>query len=210
MLLGIELLGEWRMKPEMIPNLIIRARNGDQDAVGELLEHYRGYLRVIAQRIIGERLGTRLDASDIVQQTCISAFGNIEDFGGGDADQFLAWLRTIHERNVKNALRDHVGAKKRSVTSENSMASVVEAIGGIAIDESSPSQRLMRGEQAVQLARALQKLPEDQREAVRLRYLEGWSLAQISQHTGKTKFSVAGLVKRGLMSLRKKLRKEDD
>jgi RNA polymerase sigma-70 factor (ECF subfamily) len=196
--------------PDMISSeMIDRARAGDQNALGKLLEHHRGYLRVIAERMIGGRLRSRLDASDIVQQTCLSAFGNIQEFEGDDASEFLAWLRTIHERNVKNALRDHVGAQKRSVTREKSMESEVEIAGPMAIEKSSPSQRMMLGEQAVQLAQALQHLPEDQREAVRLRYLEGWSLARISEFTGRTKFSVAGLVKRGLLSLRKHLRTEN-
>ena len=64
----------------------------------------------------------------------------------------------------------------------------------------------MQGEQSVYLAAALQKLPEDQREAVRLRYLEGWSLTQIAEHTGRTKHSIAGLLKRGLIILRNHLK----
>lgn len=188
--------------------LLDRARSGDRDALGELLEHHRSYLRVIAMRIIGQRLGNRLDASDIVQQTCLSVFGKIQDFVGNGADDFAAWLRTIHERNVKNALRDHVGAQKRSVTREQSMEHGEMIVDGLAVEQSSPSQRLMQGEQAVRLAAALQYLPDDQREAVRLRYLEGWSLTQISEFTQRTKFSVAGLVKRGLITLRKHLRKE--
>ena len=189
-------------------DLIHRACTGDRDALGELLEHHRGYLRVIAQRIIGQRLGNRLDASDIVQQTCMSAFGNIEGFVGETADEFVAWLRTIHERNVKNALRDHIGTQKRSISREQSIEGDEAIAARVSIEQSSPSQRMMMGEQAVRLAEVLQHLPDDQREAVRLRYLEGWSLAQISEHMGRTKFSIAGLVKRGLIALRKHLRTE--
>ncbi len=189
-------------------DLIHRACTGDRDALGELLEHHRGYLRVIAQRIIGQRLGNRLDASDIVQQTCMSAFGNIEGFVGETADEFVAWLRTIHERNVKNALRDHIGTQKRSISREQSIEGDEAIAARVSIEQSSPSQRMMMGEQAVRLAEVLQHLPDDQREAVRLRYLEGWSLAQISEHMGRTKFSTAGLVKRGLIALRKHLRTE--
>jgi RNA polymerase sigma-70 factor (ECF subfamily) len=194
--------------PDVRSQLLARARSGDPDALGELLEHHRGYLRVIAERIIGRRLGNRLDVSDIVQQTCLSAFGKIEDFQGVDAEEFLAWLRIIHERNVKNALRDHVGAQKRSVNRETPQDGEFPLAAALASEESSPSQRMMLGEQAIRLAQALQLLPDDQREAVRLRYLEGWPLARIAEYTGRTKFSVAGLVKRGLISLRKHLRND--
>ncbi len=191
-----------------VRTLISRARDGDRDALGRLLEHHRPYLKLLARRIIGERLASRLDESDVVQQTCLSAFGRIEGFEGDEPDQFVAWLRTIHEHNVRNVLRDHVSAQKRTVNREQGLEGddVVREI--VPSQQSSPSQRLMQGERAVRLAAALQKLAPDQREAVRLRYLEGWSLAEISEHTGRTKHSIAGLIKRGLSRLRKELRDE--
>lgn len=191
-----------------VRTLISRARDGDRDALGRLLEHHRPYLKLLARRIIGERLASRLDESDVVQQTCLSAFGRIEGFEGDEPDQFVAWLRTIHEHNVRNVLRDHVSAQKRTVNREQGLEAddVVREIGPS--QQSSPSQRLMQGERAVRLAAALQTLAPDQREAVRLRYLEGWSLAEISEHTGRTKHSIAGLIKRGLSGLRKELREE--
>lgn len=174
--------------------------------MGQLLEHHRPYLKLLARRIIGEQLASRLDESDIVQQTCLSVFGRIEGFDGDDPDQFVAWLRTIHENNVRNVLRDHVSTQKRSVNRELALETDVGVHEIAPSQQSSPSQRLMQGEQAVRLAAALQKLSPDQREAVRLRYLEGWSLAEISEHTDRTKHSIAGLIKRGLSSLRKELR----
>ena len=58
---------------------------------------------------------------------------------------------------------------------------------------------------AIRLAQALETLPEDQREAVRLRYLEGQSLAEIVDHMSKSKDAVASLLKRGMRNLRKQL-----
>ena len=66
----------------------------------------------------------------------------------------------------------------------------------------------MRGERAAKIARALQTLPEAQREAVRLRHLEGCSLAQIAERLGRTEAATAGLLKRGLAKLREKLKDE--
>ncbi len=188
--------------------LLQRARAGDRDALGELLQHHRAFLKLITQRTLGPRLGGRLDDSDIIQQTCMSVFGNIKQFGGDQPNEFVAWIRTIHERNVKNAVRDHVGAQKRSITKEEVWDDVPPE-GTLPKDrKSSPSQRVLRGEQAVRLAAALQGLADDQREAVRLRYLEGWSLEQIAEHMDRSKHSVAGLVKRGLIKLRQVFKNE--
>jgi RNA polymerase sigma-70 factor (ECF subfamily) len=189
-----------------VRTLISRARDGDRDALGQLLEHHRPYLKLLARRMIGERLASRLDESDIVQQTCLSVFGRIGGFESDEPDQFVAWLRTIHEHNVRNVVRDHVWAQKRTIYREQAMEADDGVREIVPSQQSSPSQRLMHGERAVRLAAALQKLAPEQREAVRLRYLEGWSLAEISEQTGRTKHSIAGLIKRGLGRLRKELR----
>ena len=66
----------------------------------------------------------------------------------------------------------------------------------------SPSRRVMREEAALAMLDALAQLPENQAEAVRLRYMEGLSLAEICERMGKTEMAAAGLLKRGLRKLR--------
>ena len=71
--------------------------------------------------------------------------------------------------------------------------------------QSSPSSRAMRGEAAVRLAQAMDRLPTDQCEAIRLRYLEGSSLTQIATEMQRSEVAAAGLLKRGLRGLRSDL-----
>jgi RNA polymerase sigma-70 factor (ECF subfamily) len=73
----------------------------------------------------------------------------------------------------------------------------------------SPSQKAIRGEDAERLSRALAALPDDQREAVRLRHLEGCALAEIAQRLGRTPAATAGLIKRGMKTLRRELHRDD-
>lgn len=63
----------------------------------------------------------------------------------------------------------------------------------------------MRGEAVVELAESMSKLPASQQEALRLRYMEGWTLKKIAEHMQKTEMAVAGLLKRGLQGLREDL-----
>jgi RNA polymerase sigma-70 factor (ECF subfamily) len=60
----------------------------------------------------------------------------------------------------------------------------------------------MRGENAVRLAKALARLPEDQAEAVRMRHLDGWTLERIADRMGKTDTAIASLLYRGMKNLR--------
>ena len=187
--------------------LIRRARQGNEDALGRLLDGHRAYLKMLAQRSIGGRLEARVDASDLVQQTFLSAFRHIQEFVGDDEAQFVAWLRKIHQQNIHDTIRRNVHAQKRSIANEQSLDdSQLDELGMGSGSAASPSQRAMQGEQAVQLANALQTLPEDQREAVRLRHLEGCSLAQLAEHFKRSEAAVAALLKRGLENLRKRLR----
>jgi RNA polymerase sigma-70 factor (ECF subfamily) len=70
---------------------------------------------------------------------------------------------------------------------------------------SSPSQRVARREQAVVLADMLGRLPEDYREVVILRHLEGLSFPQVARRMGRTLDSVKKLWARALAQLRDSL-----
>jgi RNA polymerase sigma-70 factor (ECF subfamily) len=107
------------VEPEAVNReLIDRARAGDPAALGELLQNYRGYLWGLADRMLDDRAAARLDASDIVQQTCLSVHKQITEFEGQDPAQFAAWLRQIHERNIRNAARNQLHAGKRAIDRE--------------------------------------------------------------------------------------------
>jgi RNA polymerase sigma-70 factor (ECF subfamily) len=183
---------------------ISQAREGDPQALGELLEQHRGYLKVLAQRILEGKLRARLDASDAVQKTCLEAQKAIKDFRGVTPAVFLVWLREIHEGNLLNLIREHF-AQKRNVKRER--AATAEEVDSIIADavQSTPSQRVLRDENAVHLASALEKLPPDQREAVRLRYFEGQTIREVALAMDRSEKAAGALIMRGLAALRKLL-----
>lgn len=189
--------------------LIEEALQGNQDAIGQLLDRHRPYLKILTQRAVDGRLQSRIGDSDLVQQTCLSAIKNFEKFDGKDVAQFVAWLRTIHERNIQDTIRKHLGADKRSIVKERSPAAGEIDQGLFHLKTLSPSQRVMQAEEAVRLAEVMSSLPEDQREAVRLRHLEGWSLVELEKHFDRSETAVASLIKRGLENLRKQLKHEE-
>lgn len=179
-----------------------RAKQGDEAALGQLLDEFRPYLRLLAVRALDDRMAGRIDASDVVQQTYLSAVRRFKEFTGDDVEGLIGWLRVIHEHNLVDTARRHLEAERRSVHREESDA----APDQLAVEElTSPSHRLMMGEKAVELARWLSTLPEDQGEAVRLRYLDGKSIEEIAGQLGKTKRSVANLLHRGLAAMRSRL-----
>jgi RNA polymerase sigma-70 factor (ECF subfamily) len=186
-----------------------QARQGDREALGRLLEAQRAALHRLAERQLDERIAVRVDASDVIQQTFLEAHRSFPQFAGRDARDLAAWVQGILDHKVAAAIRDHTLLQKRTVRRERSMDDSragkgplkQELDGGL----SSPSQKVMRGEEAERLTQALAALPDDQREAVRLRHLEGWALADIARHLGRTPAATAGLIKRGMQTLRRRL-----
>lgn len=182
-------------------DLIRRARAGDQAALGQLLASYREQLRTQADQTLDPRVKVRLDASDLVQQTCLSAINQIEHFVGEDAAQFGAWLRKIHERNILNAVRQQRETLARTVVRNEPLPDSGLEDGGLA----TPSQLAMRQEEAARLEAALAQLPPAQRDVLRLRYLLGHTLEQVSGELGITREAVVWQMQLGLKQLRRLL-----
>jgi RNA polymerase sigma-70 factor (ECF subfamily) len=193
--------------------LLEHARQGDREALGQLLQAQRAALHRLAERQLIGRIAVRVDASDIIQQTFLEAHRSFRQFAGADARELAAWLQRILDHKVAVAIRDHTILQKRNLRRDQS---IDDSHGGLAslkqqLDAglSSPSQKAIRGEEAQRLAKALTVLPDDQREAVRLRHLEGWALADIARHLGRSPAATAGLIKRGMQILRRQLRRDD-
>ena len=183
----------------------------DDSATG--LEQFRGYLYVLARLHMGPRLQAKLDASDVVQQTMVQAVAGLDQFRGASEAQTAAWLRQILARCLANLARDH-RRQKRDVTRERSLEVALDQSASrlevfLAADQSSPSHKAQRKEQMLQVADALAGLPEAQREAVVLHHLENRTLAEVGRHLDRTPAAVAGLIKRGLRTLRLKFEEPD-
>ncbi len=190
------------------------AKAGDNEHLGRLLEDYRGYMFMLAHRYLSEKLRRRIDPADLVQVTFLEAKRDWSQFRGTTAGECAAWLRLILKNNVATAVAREITSQKRSLNREISFAagsqedSAAQWIGQLPGSTTSPSRRAMRAESVQQLFEALHSIPETQAEAIRLRYLEGLSLAQIVDRMGKSETAIAGLLKRGLQKLRESIQLE--
>ena len=187
--------------------LIAAAQNGDADALGELLENYRKYVVFLARTGLHHHMQGKADPSDLAQEVCLAAHGNIADFRGDSAEEFAAWLRGILSNVLAMHVRKYLGTQKRDPRLEQSLnASLASASGflqsNIAADITSPSQHFARKEAFLQLAAALEQLPEDYRQVIVLRHVEGMAFADVAAAMGKTVGSVEKLWVRGLAKLR--------
>jgi RNA polymerase sigma-70 factor (ECF subfamily) len=173
---------------------------------GLAVERFRKYLLLLAQSHLGRQLGRKLDASDVVQQTLLEAHRQRGQFRGHSEAEMAAWLRRMLACNLADALRG-LGRGKRDVARERSLEAALDESSArleawLAAEQSSPSQRAERNEQLVRLADTLATLPDAQRQAVVLHYWQGLSLAAVAHQMGRSPAAVAGLLQRGLRTLR--------
>jgi RNA polymerase sigma-70 factor (ECF subfamily) len=185
------------------------AVNHAAENIEDIVERYRQYLVMLADRQLDSRLRGKLDASDVVQQTLLEAHQNREQFRGAHEAELVAWLRKILAHNLLDAMRG-LRREKRDVAREQSINAAIEQSsvrleGWLADEQSTPSQKLVRQEEAIRLADTMARLPDAQREALILKNWHSWTVAEIAQHMGRTSAAVAGLLKRGLKQLRQQL-----
>ena len=180
-----------------------------QELSPQSLDQFRDYLRILAGLQLSPGLRSKLDPSDVVQQTMLQAHQSFAQFRGTSEAELAGWLRQILARNLAAGVRA-MGRAKRDVGRERSLEAAVEASSQrleafLASDQSSPSQRADRNEQILRLSHAVAELPDAQRDAVTLHHLQGRSLTDVARHLDRTPAAVMGLLHRGLRQLRSRL-----
>lgn len=156
---------------------------GDPDAFGEIVRRHRDRLWAVALRTTGDRE----DAADAVQDALISAFRRAESFRG-DA-QVTTWLHRI----VVNACLDRMRRKRAKQTeplAEDERLGDPEAI--VRHEDEAET-----GERRADVLSALQQLSEDQRAALVLVDMEGYSVEEAASILGCAPGTVKSRCSRG-------------
>lgn len=191
---------------EIPESLIEKARGGNPEALGKLLELYRNYLRLIATTEAGKRLRLRVDPSDVVQETFLEAYRDFPQFCGTTEAELVAWLRRILVRNLVDQARHHQ-ARGRDVRRQESLEALLERSSAVlhsalAASISSPSAQAIQRERAVVLADALAELPDDYRKVIVLRNLFHLKFDEVAERMGRAPVAVRVLWTRALEKLR--------
>ncbi len=174
--------------------LVRRIRAGDQEAWNELFDRYHDALLLAVRMRLGEGLRRHLQSEDVFQSVALDAFKALPGFEYRGEGSLQRFLRTL----VLNKIRDRAdtyGALKRAGDEPLSEAHRE----GLAAPGSEPGYR--DPETYERLERALKSLPEELREVLLLRQVEGLSHRELAARTGRGEDAVRKLYSRALARL---------
>ena len=184
------------------------ARDGSNEALGQLLEVYQGYLLMVARRELATELQAKGGASDLVQETFLDAQRGFAQFQGTTEAELRAWLRRLLLNNLSNFTRRFRGTAKRQTATERALeagSSSRDWTEGLIADSSSPSELAMAHERAQAVQQALTRLPEDYRRVILLRNVDGLSHEEVAERMERGAGAVRMLWVRALARLRDEL-----
>jgi RNA polymerase sigma-70 factor (ECF subfamily) len=190
--------------------LLAASRAGDGAAWGDLLEHYRPYLTLLAELQLGARLRVKADPADVVQEALLRAHAGFAGFRGTTGAELLAWLREVLASRLAKLVERYLGARKRDARLERDLSACLADSSRqldrvLAAPGSTPSGRASRGEDAVRVAAALERLAPDHRAVLVLRHIEGLSFPAVGERLGRSTDAATQLWARAVRKLREAL-----
>ncbi len=173
---------------ERLIGLVELARGGDADAFGLLYDHYQPSI----YRFLYYRTRSVVVAEDLTSETFFRALRNMASFRWQGKD-FGAWLMTI----ARNLATDHfkAGRTRLEMTTED-MGQHDDATDG-------PETAVLASLTNEILLEALTELPNEQKDCLVMRFLQGMSIAETAQVLGRSEGAIKQLQLRGVRNLAK-------
>ena len=175
--------------------LISRAKEGDQDAFGQLVLTHQNKVYTLCVHL----LGSREDAEDLAQEAFLKAWRSLDGFLGESS--FTTWMHRL----TTNLCLDHLRKQSRrqnvsvAVSLDDEEATVPEPV-----DQSGdPHEELERAERQRALAKRLQELPEHYKKPLVMREVGGMSYQEIADALELDLGTVKSRIARARESLRK-------
>ncbi|MEN8160605.1 MAG: sigma-70 family RNA polymerase sigma factor [Myxococcota bacterium] len=158
--------------------VIQRIRDGDNEAFRLLVERYQGRAHRLALRVLRDEEAAR----DAVQDAFVKAFSALGRFEGRSS--FFTWFYRLVMNQCLDAKRRDKSARQQEYDESSGIELTAEAsfdpvpeVDGVSF---APAATLMRKELLAHLARAVEQLPDQARETLLLREVEGLSYAEIA------------------------------
>ncbi len=181
-----------------------RVRTGNADALVSLLELYRPRLLMFVQNLMSKSLRQKIDPEDVVQEACLSCVKSFRQMDLSDRNPF-DWVCQVARRRIIDQGRKYSGTEKRAVDREVGMSSGTDdradLVQMLVASITSPSSAFSRNQREFRLQQAIEQLPQENQDALRMRYVESLPSKEIAERLGKSDGAVRVLLTRSLKRL---------
>ena len=197
------------MKPiddQKTQHLVSLAKEGDQPAIDRLCRIYGERVRRIIRFRLDQKLRSKLDSVDIVQDALILALRGLKDFKYQNDGDFLRWLAKIAENKLydiykkfhadKRDIRKEISFKQEASNTDVRFNGPTEPMC-----TTTPSVIMRKKEALDRLEKALDTLKPEYKEVIVLKKIEGLSHVEIAERLGKSTNAVPTLLYRAMAAL---------
>ena len=202
---------------EKTQDILDEVRDGDQDAVGRLLQRHRESIRRLVDLRLDRKIRQRVDASDIVQEAMVEANRRLATYLENPIMPFRVWLRQIAKDRVIDAHRRHHVSSKRSVDREQAMVapggfdrSTVELVAHLCDGERTPQEAAVMNEMMRRFEDAIEEMEDVDREIVMMRHIEQLTNSEVAQALNLSEAAASMRLLRATRRLRKKFGTNDE
>jgi RNA polymerase sigma-70 factor, ECF subfamily len=179
--------------------LVERVKQGDQDAFAALFAKYRSRLAVLVHCKLGTYLRRDADVDDILQETLLRAYRDIERFEYKAPGSFMSWLARIADHVIVDAARSQ--KRQKRAAEHVPFRSESNPGGPEPADSHTPSRIFAENESLGRFVETLARLPEDYRHVILLAKIEGLTTAEIAERLEKSNEATSLLLHRAIKRL---------
>lgn len=194
--------------------LVLRAQQGDADALNALFTRYHGLMTEIARRRLGPKLRRKEEPDDLAQTTFREATRDFKNYQYRGEDSLLRWLIQILQNKIRDKA-EFYAASKRDSSLETALDTPPDSEKPPPphSDPQSPdlsvTRQVVRDERFSLLRDALDQLSPEHRQAITLVFFQGMQLRDAGEKMGgKTEDAVRMMLRRAEGKLRELLRQK--
>ena len=174
-------------------------QQGNREAVSQLLERHTRRVRDYVRMLVKDNDV----ADDLTQEVLIKVVKVLDEGRYTDKGRFLPWvLRIAHNRVL-----DYFRAQKQVKAVSESSAGF-DILGSKDLAVPSIEEDIIDEQRAEEVRALIEKLPEEQREVVKMRYYDGLSFKEIAEHTGVSINTALGRMRYALINLRQMIKEK--
>jgi RNA polymerase sigma-70 factor, ECF subfamily len=181
-------------------DIVRRIKDGDREAFSDLFAKYRTRLAVLIHFRLGPDLRRFVEVDDVLQETMLKAFRDLEKFDYRSSGSFMSWLTRIADHVIADFGRAQ-GRQKRAAEIVR-FRSEGNPGGPEPVESTTPSRIFRENEELAALVARLDQLPEDYRTAIILAKIEGLTTPELAERLGKSNGAAALLLHRAIKRFR--------